>query len=92
MREEFNKFSGADSARLCELAQKCFCECAKDIRVVTWYVQVRLSRDGEKGLSEGLLLLVAMLTRSPAPRTRKAALEWLNSMAETIWRFICLVN
>ncbi|SAR15074.1 type VI secretion protein [Klebsiella pneumoniae] len=85
MREEINKLSGTDSALLCELAQKCLCECAKDIRVVTWYVQARLSRDGEKGLSEGLLLLVAMLTRygqachPRRPAARKAALEWLNS-------------
>lgn len=70
---------------LCELARKCLCECAKDIRVVTWYVQARLSRDGEKGLAEGLLLLVAMLTRygqachPQRPVARKAALEWLNS-------------
>lgn len=85
MREEINKLSGTDSALLCELAEKCLCECAKDIRVVTWYVQARLSRDGEKGLSEGLLLLVAMLTRfgqachPQRPVARKAALEWLNS-------------
>jgi type VI secretion system protein VasJ len=67
------------------LAPKCLCECAKDIRVVTWYVQARLSRDGEKGLSEGLLLLAAMLIRygqachPRRPVARKAALEWLNS-------------
>ena len=85
MREEINKLSGTDSALLCELARKCLCECAKDIRVVTWYVQARLSRDGEKGLAEGLLLLVAMLTRygqachPQRPVARKAALEWLNS-------------
>ena len=85
MREEINKLSGTDSTLLCELAQKCLCECAKDIRVVTWYVQARLSRDGEKGLSEGLLLLAAMLTRygqachPRRPTARKAALEWLNS-------------
>lgn len=85
MREEINKISGTDSARLCELARKCLCECAKDIRVVTWYVQARLSRDGEKGLAEGLLLLVAMLTRygqachPQRPVARKAAMEWLNS-------------
>lgn len=35
MREEINKLSGTDSALLCELAQTCLCECAKDIRVVT---------------------------------------------------------
>lgn len=85
MREEINKISGTDSARLCELARKCLYECAKDIRVVTWYVQARLSRDGEKGLAEGLLLLVAMLTRygqachPQRPAARKAALQWLNS-------------
>jgi len=85
MREEINKLSGVDSALLCELARKCLCECAKDVRVVTWYVQARLSRDGEKGLSEGLLLLVAMLSRygqachPQRPVARKAALEWLNS-------------
>ena len=85
MREEINKLSGTDSALLCELAQKCLCECAKDIRVVTWYVLARLSRDGEKGLSEGLLLLVAMLNRygqtchPQRPVARKAALGWLNS-------------
>ncbi|URN97488.1 type VI secretion system protein TssA [Leclercia adecarboxylata] len=85
MREEINKLSGTDSGLLCDLAQKCLYECAKDIRVVTWYVQARLSRDGEKGLSEGLLLLVAMLTRygqachPHRPAARKAALEWLNS-------------
>ncbi len=50
-----------------------------------WYVQARLSRDGEKGLAEGLLLLVAMLTRygqachPQRPVARKAAMEWLNS-------------
>lgn len=89
MREEINKLSGTDSALLCELARTCLCECAKDIRVVTWYVQARLSRDGEKGLSEGLLLLVAMLTRygqachPQRPAARKAALEWLNSAKVT---------
>lgn len=85
MREEINKLSGTDSTLLCELARTCLCECAKDIRVVTWYVQARLSRDGEEGLSEGLLLLAAMLTRfgqachPQRPVARKAVLEWLNS-------------
>lgn len=63
MREEINKLSGTDPARLCELAQKCLCGTAKDIRVVTWYILARLSQDGEKGMVEGLLLLVALLTR-----------------------------
>ena len=52
---------------------------------MTWCVLACLIRDGEKGLSEGLLLLVAMLTRYGQachpwrPAARKAALEWLNS-------------
>jgi len=85
MREEINKLSGTDSALLCELAEKCLCEGAKDVRVVTWYIQARLSRDGEKGLAEGLLLLVAILSRfgqkchPQRPNARKATLEWLNS-------------
>ncbi|WP_190323777.1 type VI secretion system ImpA family N-terminal domain-containing protein, partial [Enterobacter hormaechei] len=59
MREEINKLSGTDPDLLCTLAEKILCESAKDIRVVTWYTQARLSRDGEKGLAEGILLLVA---------------------------------
>jgi type VI secretion system protein VasJ len=52
--------------------------------VVTWYVQARLSRDGEKGLSEGLLLAAMLIRYGQAchprrPVARKAALEWLNS-------------
>ena len=85
MREEINKLSGTDPDLLCTLAEKILCESAKDIRVVTWYTQARLSRDGEKGLAEGILLLVAMLCRYGRhchplrPNARKAALEWLNS-------------
>ncbi|TDN50103.1 type VI secretion system protein VasJ [Buttiauxella sp. JUb87] len=85
MREEINKLSGTDAELLCGLAEKCLCESAKDIRVATWYSQARLSRDGEKGLAEGLLLLSAMLSRygqlchPQRPNARKAALEWLNS-------------
>lgn len=85
MREEINKLSGTDPEQLCTLAEKILCESAKDIRVVTWYTQARLSRDGEKGLAEGLLLLAAMLTRYGQcchplrPNARKAALEWLSS-------------
>jgi type VI secretion system protein VasJ len=85
MREEINKLSGTDPQLLCGLAEKCLCESAKDIRVVTWYIQARLNRDGEKGLAEGLLLLAAMLSRygqrchPQRPNARKAALEWLNS-------------
>lgn len=85
MREEINKLSGADPDLLCALAEKILCESAKDIRVVTWYIQARLSRDGEEGLAEGVLLLVAMLSRYGKhchplrPNARKAALEWLSS-------------
>lgn len=85
MREEINKLSGTNPERLCLLAEKLLCESAKDIRVVTWYIQARLHRDGEKGLAEGLLLLAAMMTRyrqqthPQRPNARKAALEWLNS-------------
>lgn len=95
MREEINKLSGTDPALLCTLAEKILCESAKDIRVVTWYIQARLSRDGEKGLAEGLLLLVAMLSRYGKrchplrANARKAALEWLNSskMLDTLSRW-----
>lgn len=89
MREEINKLSGTDLALLCSLAQQSLCGSAKDIRVVTWYILARLSLDGEKGLAEGLLLLVAMLTRFGLrchplrPNARKAALEWLNSARVT---------
>lgn len=89
MREEINKLSGTDYALLCELAQKCLCGSAKDLRVATWYIQARLHRDGEKGLAEGLLLLAAILARYGAlchpqrPVARKAALEWLNSTKVT---------
>lgn len=85
MREEINKLSGTDHELLCNLAEKLLCHTAKDIRVATWYIQARLHRDGEKGLAEGLLLLIAMLTRfgqtchPQRPVARKAALEWLNS-------------
>jgi len=85
MREEINKLSGTDPELLCTLAEKILCESAKDIRVVTWYTLARLSRDGEKGLAEGLLLLIAMLSRYGKhchplrANARKAALEWLNS-------------
>lgn len=85
MREEINKISGTDAELLCALAEKLLCRTAKDIRVVTWYIQARLYRDGEKGLTEGLTLLVAMLTRygqqnhPQRPNARKGAMEWLNS-------------
>lgn len=85
MREEINKLSGASPELLCQLAEKLLCQTAKDIRVVTWYIQARLHCDGEKGLAEGLTLLSAMITRFGSlcyplrPVARKSALEWLNS-------------
>ncbi|KJM56112.1 type VI secretion-associated protein [Pluralibacter gergoviae] len=85
MREEINKLSGTDTALLCRLAEALLCTTAKDIRVVTWYTLARLGQDGEKGLAEGLLLLIAMLRRfGPACHPRRAnacraAVEWLNS-------------
>lgn len=95
MREEINKLSGTDTELLCGLAEKILCEDAKDIRVVTWYILARLCREGDKGLLEGLLLLVAMLRsfglqcHPLRPNARKAALEWLNSArvldAITLW-------
>ncbi|HEB4093839.1 TPA: type VI secretion system protein TssA [Enterobacter cloacae] len=95
MREEINKLSGTDPELLCRLAEKILCESAKDIRVVTWYIQARLSVDGEKGLAEGVLLLVAMLSRYGKrchplrANARKSALEWLNSskMLDTLSRW-----
>ncbi|WP_145603084.1 type VI secretion system protein TssA [Yersinia intermedia] len=85
MREEINKLSGTSPELLCQLAEKLLCQTAKDIRAVTWYIQARLHRDGEKGLAEGLTLLAAMITRFGSlchplrPAARKGALEWLNS-------------
>ena len=95
MREEINKLSGIDTALLCRLAQELLSTTAKDIRVVTWYSLARLSQDGEKGLADGLVLLVAMLRhfgKDCHPRranARRAALEWLNSarMLDTLARW-----
>ncbi|ENA9698528.1 type VI secretion system protein TssA [Salmonella enterica subsp. enterica] len=85
MREEINKLSGTDTELLCQLAEKLLCTRSKDIRVVTWYIQARLHRDGEKGLAEGLTLLAALMARygqmlhPRRPNARRLALEWLNS-------------
>lgn len=85
MREEINKLTGADSEKLCQLAEKILCNTARDLRVVTWYIFARLQQGGEAGLCEGLQLLAAMLSRygeqcHPCrPNARKFALEWLNS-------------
>ena len=85
MREEINKLSGTDTEQLCVLAETLLCHTAKDLRVITWYTQARLHREGEKGLAQGLLLLAAVLmrygrqTHPQRANARKAALEWLNS-------------
>ena len=84
MREEINKLSGTDPELLCTLAEK-YCVNAPKISVLLPVYPARLSRDGEKGPAEGILLLVAMLSRYGRhchplrPNARKAALEWLNS-------------
>lgn len=85
MREEINKLSGTDTDALCRLAESILTQHARDIRVVTWYAFARLQRDGDAGLTDGVLLLTAMLEQAgqhchPQRSTaRLAALEWLNS-------------
>lgn len=85
MREEINKLSGADTDVLCRLAESILTRHARDIRAVTWYAFARLQRDGDTGLTDGILLLAAMLSQSgghchPQRSTaRLAALDWLNS-------------
>lgn len=85
MREEINKLSGTDTDTLCRLAEQVVTCQARDIRVVTWYAFARLQRDGESGLTDGLMLLTAMLKQAGShcqpqrAAARLAALEWLNS-------------
>lgn len=85
MREEINKLSGTDTGVLCRLAESILTRHARDIRVVTWYTMARLQRDGDTGLTDGILLLAAMLEQAgrhchPQRSTaRLAALDWLNS-------------
>lgn len=85
MREEINKLSGTDTGVLCRLAESILTQHARDIRVVTWYTMARLQRDGDTGLTDGILLLAAMLEQAgrhchPQRSTaRLAALDWLNS-------------
>ena len=83
MREEVNKLSGADTERVCALAEKLLTTTVKDIRVATYYCWAKLHREGERGLADGLELLAGLLERFGAQlhpqreRSRKAALEWL---------------
>ncbi|MGR7525734.1 type VI secretion system protein TssA [Klebsiella aerogenes] len=85
MREEINKLSGTDTDVLCRLAESILTQHARDIRVVTWYTLARLLRDGDAGLTDGILLLTAMLSQAGAhchpqrSTARLAALDWLNS-------------
>ncbi|MCA6219793.1 TssA family type VI secretion system protein [Photorhabdus antumapuensis] len=83
LREEVNKLSGIDTALIGELAEALLTTHCKDVRVATYYVWARLHQEGERGLAEGLGLLVALTDRfgdGLLPRragSRKAALEWL---------------
>ncbi|WP_279052139.1 TssA family type VI secretion system protein, partial [Cedecea davisae] len=85
MREEINKLSGTDTDVLCRLAESILTRHARDIRVATWYTWASLQRDGDAGLTDGVLLLAAMLEQAgqhchPQRSTaRLAALDWLNS-------------
>lgn len=83
IREEINKLSGANTALICQHAEKILTTVAKDIRVASWYCWAKLHGEGEQGLAEGLELLAGLLERFGAQlhpqrdRSRKAALEWL---------------
>lgn len=128
---------------MCELAQKYLCECAKDIRVVTWFVQACHPRrpaarkaalewlnsakvidalllwpevdSNDAGLTAGAIsrlestvadwpeaekpsfagfctALENRLARSGGMEARVPQNSSAQDMAETKWRFICLVN
>jgi len=85
MREEVNKLSGADTALICDLAEKLLTSTCKDVRVATYYIWARLHKDGESGLADGLSLLAALVQRFGTAlhpqrgNSRKLALEWLAS-------------
>lgn len=95
IREEVNKLSGADSDRICALAEKLLTCTAKDIRIATYYTWARLQRDGENGLADGLELLAGLLQRFTGQlhprrdRSRCIALEWLCSsrMLDSLSRY-----
>lgn len=83
MREEVNKLSGANTALVCELAEKLLTTACKDVRVATYYIWARLHTDGETGLADGLALLAGLIGRfgdalhPQRANSRKLALEWL---------------
>ena len=85
IREEVNKLSGIDTARITSLTEQLLTDVTKDIRVMTFYLWARLHQQGEMGLAEGLELLAAALRRygnalhPQRPRSRQAALTWLGS-------------
>lgn len=95
MREEVNKLSGADTERICQLAEKLLTTTTKDIRVATYYTWARLLRDGEAGLADGLELLVGLMLNfntqlhPQRDRSRQGALEWLASarMLDSLVRY-----
>ena len=95
MREEVSRLSGADTDRVCQLAEKLLTTTTKDIRVATYYAWARLHRDGERGLADGLELLAGLLQRFGMQlhplrvRSRLGALEWLASsrMLDSLSRF-----
>lgn len=83
MREEVNKLSGANTALVCELAEKLLTTACKDVRVATYYIWARLHTDGEAGLADGLALLAGLIGQfgdalhPQRANSRKLALEWL---------------
>lgn len=83
MREEVDKLSGVNAARVASLAESLLTTSCKDLRVVTYYIWARLHQDGEAGLADGLNLLAALVDRFatqllPArPSGQKLAVEWL---------------
>lgn len=83
MRGEVNKLSGADADLVIQTAEKLLKHSCKDLRVCTYYLWARLHKDGEAGLSDGLVLLAAMIERYASDvlparaNSRKMALEWL---------------
>lgn len=87
MSEEVNKLSGADTGTVSQPAEKLLTTTTKDIRVETRFIRTCLRQDGEQGLADdGLELLAGLLQRRSGEhlypqraRARKAALEWLCS-------------
>lgn len=83
MREEVNKLSGANTALVCDLAEKLLTSTCKDVRVATYYIWARLHTDGEAGLADGMALLAGLLQHfgdalhPQRANSRKLALEWL---------------